>query len=229
MLRQVISLNIKRWVFPFLIFLLAIILSMQVLAQTQEKTLAGKTFVIDSGHGGMDDGAQRYGVKEDDINLAIAKEVSRQLVAQGADVLMTRDGDYDLSDADDANHKQEDLKRRVAIINCGMADYFISIHLNAYTSSNVQGAQVFYQEDHCESEAIAKQIQEQLEVKTDSKMSAKIGNYYILEKPSIPGVLVECGFLSNEQEREQLQDEAYQKLLASAIVEGFIAYVKENP
>lgn len=229
MLRQVISLNIKRWVFPFLIFLLAIILSMQVLAQTQEKTLAGKTFVIDSGHGGMDDGAQRYGVKEDDINLAIAKEVSRQLVAQGADVLMTRDGDYDLSDADDANHKQEDLKRRVAIINCGMADYFISIHLNAYTSSNVQGAQVFYQEDHCESEAIAKQIQEQLAVKTDSKMSAKIGNYYILEKPSIPGVLVECGFLSNEQEREQLQDEAYQKLLASAIVEGFIAYVKENP
>ena len=228
MLRQVISLSIKRWVFPFLIFVLAIILSMQVLAQTQGETLAGKTFVIDSGHGGMDDGAQRYGVKEDDINLAIAKEVSKQLVAQGADVLMTRDGDYDLSDTDDANHKQEDLKRRVAIINCGMADYFISIHLNAYTSSNVQGAQVFYQEDHRESEVIAKQIQAQLAAKTDSKMSAKIGNYYILEKPSIPGVLVECGFLSNEEERKQLQNEAYQKLLASAIVEGFISYVEGN-
>lgn len=220
--------RMKRWIFPLLIFLLAVFLSMRALAQTNEPPLADLTFVIDSGHGGKDDGAQRNGVKEDEINLAIAKELCAQLVEQGANVILTRDDDYDLSDTNAENHKQEDLKQRVMIINSGIADYFISIHLNAYTSTKVQGAQVFYQEKNKESKAIAEQIQTQLVEMTNTKLSIKEGDYYILRKPSIPGVLVECGFLSNAQEREKLQEETYQHTIAEAIAAGVVNYIQNK-
>ncbi len=226
---MVSTMKLKRWVLPFLLFAAALAMSMQVLAQPQALPLAGRTYVIDSGHGGKDDGAQREGVKEDAINLAIAKEVRAQLTAQGANVIMTREEDYDLADEDVDNRKREDMRRRVEIINCGLADAFISIHLNAYTSANVQGAQVFYQGDQRESEKLAKKIQQRLGQVCQSERSAKAGDYYILEKPSVVGVLVECGFLSNAQEREKLQQEEYQKQLAQAIVEGMIAYEHSRP
>ena len=131
-------------------------------------------------------GAQRGDVREDAINLAIAREVRTLLIEQGASVIMTRDGDHDLAGEDAENRKREDMQQRVAIINCGWADAFISIHLNAYTSANVHGAQVFYQEENAASKQMAQQIQQQLSASTDTKMSAKPGDYYILEKPSVP-------------------------------------------
>ena len=218
----------KRWILPFLLFAAALVMSMQVLAVPQALPLANRVYVIDSGHGGKDDGAQRGDVREDAINLAIAREVRTLLIEQGASVIMTRDGDHDLAGEDAENRKREDMQQRVAIINCGWADAFISIHLNAYTSANVHGAQVFYQEENAASKQMAQQIQQQLSASTDTKMSAKPGDYYILEKPSVPGVLVECGFLSHAAEREQLQSESYQKTLAKAIVDGVIAYERNE-
>ena len=103
---MVSTMKLKRWVLPFLLFAAALAMSMQVLAQPQALPLAGRTYVIDSGHGGKDDGAQREGVKEDAINLAIAKEVRAQLTAQGANVIMTREEDYDLADEDVDNRKR---------------------------------------------------------------------------------------------------------------------------
>lgn len=225
---MVIDMYIRRWLFPFLLFLTAIIMSMQVLAQPYDLPLADMTFIVDSGHGGKDDGAQRSDLKEDAINLAIAKKLKAKLIEQGANVIMTREGDYDLSGDDTNNHKQEDLKRRVEIINSGMGDYFISIHLNAFTSASAKGAQVFYQEKNTESEKLAEQIQAQLKENTGSHLSAKIGDYYILKKPSVPGVLVECGFLSNAEEREKLNEDAYQELLAETITKGIIQYLTKK-
>lgn len=63
----------KRWILPFLLFAAALVMSMQVLAVPQTLPLANRVYVIDSGHGGKDDGAQRGDVREDAINLAIAR------------------------------------------------------------------------------------------------------------------------------------------------------------
>ena len=72
------------------------------------------------------------------------------------------------------------------------------------------------------------QIQKQLNKVSENEKNIKAGDYYILNKPSVPGVLVECGFLSNPQERNRLNEESYQKTLAKAILEGLLIYEKEN-
>ncbi len=134
-----------------LVCLLAVTMSIQVFSAQSVMPLAGKTILVDSGHGGKDDGAQRGEVKEDAINLAIAMEVRKQLIEQGANVLMTREDDRDLAEEDSENRKRDDMKKRVEFIECGFCDMFVSIHLNAYPDSSVRGAQVFYQpEQHAE-------------------------------------------------------------------------------
>ena len=190
--------------------------------------LAGKTILVDSGHGGKDDGAQREEVKEDEINLIIAQEVKAQLIAQGANVLMTREDDRDLADTESDNRKRDDMKKRVEFIECGFCDLFVSIHLNAYPDASVQGAQVFYRAQDDQSELLAQRMQEALSHCSGQKRREKPGDYYILKRTTVPGVLVECGFLSNAEEREKLQSEAYQKQIAAAIVQGMIHYVRGN-
>ena len=146
-----------------LVCLLAVTMSIQVFSAQSVMPLAGKTILVDSGHGGKDDGAQRGEVKEDAINLAIAMEVRKQLIEQGANVLMTREDDRDLAEEDSENRKRDDMKKRVEFIECGFCDMFVSIHLNAYPDSSVRGAQVFYQPDSMQSERMAQLMQEQPE------------------------------------------------------------------
>lgn len=208
--------------------LLAAMTGIHVFSAQSVMPLAGKTVLVDSGHGGKDDGAQRGEVKEDEINLIIAQEVKAQLISQGANVLMTREDDRDLADADSENRKRDDMKKRVEFIECGFCDLFVSIHLNAYPDASVQGAQVFYREQDGQSERLAQLTQEALSRCSGQKRREKPGDYYILERTTVPGVLVECGFLSNAEEREKLQSKAYQKQVAAAIVQGLIRYVREN-
>ena len=119
-----------------LVCLLAVMMSIQVFSAQSVMPLAGKTILVDSGHGGKDDGAQRGEVKEDAINLAIAMEVRKQLIEQGANVLMTREDDRDLAEEDSENRKRDDMKKRVEFIECGFCDMFVSIHLNAPTAAS---------------------------------------------------------------------------------------------
>lgn len=215
-----------KWIAPLALVLLLTATCIHVLSAEPALPLAGRTILLDGGHGGKDDGAQREEVKEDEINLAIVQKIEKLLIEQGANVILTRDGDYDLALDDAENRKREDMKQRVALIGCGFCDYFISIHLNAYPNSGVYGAQVFYQETNTQSKALAECLQQQLSRVSQSDMSAKPGAYYILEKSAVPGVLAECGFLSNEKERSLLKEESYQQELAQAIVEGVLAYEK---
>lgn len=211
-----------------LICLLAVTMSIQVFSAQSVMPLAGKTILVDSGHGGKDDGAQRGEVKEDAINLAIAMEVRKQLIEQGANVLMTREDDRDLAEEDSENRKRDDMKKRVEFIECGFCDMFVSIHLNAYPDSSVRGAQVFYQPDSMQSERMAQLMQEELSSCSGQQRKQKPGDYYILTRTTVPGILAECGFLSNAEERSMLQSADYQKKIAAAIVQGLVRYVKET-
>jgi len=186
-------------------------------------TLLGKIIYIDPGHGGKDNGASYGGILEDEINLKISGYVIEQLIDYGGYVLTSRTNDYDLSSLYDKNKKRADLIGRVRQINISKADIFVSIHLNSYLSEVINGAQVFYQNKE-KSKVLAENIQKHLNVMTNNSKKVKKGDYYILNKSVQPGVIVECGFLSNTKEREKLVDDEYQKKIAKKIVQGIIDY-----
>ncbi|MCL2354160.1 MAG: N-acetylmuramoyl-L-alanine amidase [Defluviitaleaceae bacterium] len=182
-----------------------------------------KVIVIDPGHGGWDPGKiSSEGHKEADINLAIAKKLQFYLEHGGAVTFLTRSGDEAL-----ANKKRADLAARVAFVSDFDADLFISIHQNAFEQPSVRGAQVFYYEDSIEGEALADAIQKSIQTiaDKDNKMSIKGGtSYFILKESSSPAVIVECGFLTNQRDLENLITDEYQEKLAWSIYLGIVDY-----
>lgn len=189
--------------------------------------LAGITIVIDAGHGGVDPGSSRGNVVEDEINLSIAKKLERILKEAGAEVIMIRDEDEDLSQEGASSKKQSDLKARVEIMNQENVTFFISLHGNISLDTTVKGAQVYYQSDHEQSQILAECVQQALKNTTSSKFIIKKGDYYILNNTKNFGILVEYGFLSNAEEREKLKDQKYQDTIAYNIYEGIIEYLKK--
>lgn len=195
----------------------------KTIAYNTTEKLNGKTIFIDAGHGGNDNGANSNNVLEDEINLKISISLAKELIDKGAYVLMSRTGDYDLASLYQTNRKREDLKKRVQMINDSKPDAFISIHLNKYQSSSIEGAQVFFQNNE-DSKFLANAIQNQLNILCSKKRNSKQGDYYILNNASYTGVIIECGFLSNDNEREKLTTESYQNILAKKISDALSLY-----
>ncbi len=183
--------------------------------------LTGKTIVIDPGHGLEDPGTSYGNILEKDINLKISKYLYEELGAMGANVIMTRDGDYDLSRPNANYRKKSDFDNRIKLINESNADMYVSIHLNYLSDSKYSGAQVFYTKDN---EELAKVIQSSLneETKSDRKSKPMPKDTYMYSKLKVKGVLIECGFLSNKKERELLTTSEYQQKLAKIIAEGLV-------
>lgn len=188
--------------------------------------------VIDAGHGGDDPG--KVGINkalEKDVNLQIALLVKEYLTKQDVEVILTRQTDEGLNDANASNKKVQDMKRRIAMIEEKKPDVTVSIHQNSYPEEYVHGAQVFYYTGSKEGEALAEAIQEQMLQKVDpeNKRQIKANNsYYLLKKTSIPIVIVECGFLSNYAEAENLCDAEYQERVAWAIHIGILQYLNRK-
>lgn len=195
-----------------------------VAAQRAYRALDGVEIVLDAGHGGKDDGARANEVKEQVINLSIAKKLKKRLEESGAHVTMTRSGAYDLASANASNRKKEDMKKRVEIINAEKTDLFLSIHLNSYPNTSVKGAQAFYASDNEISKVFADMVQKHLRALTQTKMTSKPGDYYILNNTHKIGSLVECGFLSNAEDRAKLVDEEYQKKVAQTLYDSILEY-----
>ncbi|PEA54619.1 N-acetylmuramoyl-L-alanine amidase CwlD [Bacillus pseudomycoides] len=196
--------------------------------------LSGKIIVLDAGHGGPDGGAVGGDdIVEKDITLEITKKVRDYLQEQGALVILTRNGDYDLADKSTKGYsrrKAEDLKKRVEIINKPDVDFFVSVHLNALPSGSSKGAQTFYYRSLVENERAAKFIQAELRTSLENtNRSAKtISRVYLLKHAKTPGALVEAGFLSNVNERYLLNSEKYQQKVAAAIYRGVLRYFTEK-
>ena len=185
--------------------------------------LYGCTIYIDAGHGGKDNGASYNGVLEDEINLSISKLLIEMLVDKGAYVYSSRDGDYDLATNYDKNRKAKDLKRRVELINNLKPDLFLSIHLNTYNDELVKGGQVFYQTNE-KSRLLADILQKRFNSLSNKSKKAKFGDYYLLNKSNPIGVLIECGFLTNQDDLRNLSDVEYQEIIVENIIGGIKEY-----
>ena len=187
--------------------------------------LLGKVIYLDAGHGGPDPGTIYKNIYEKDINLEICKKLQTILEDEGAIVYLTRYGDYDLSKSYTGSRKKSDLNNRAKIINDSKADLYISIHLNSISSSTWRGAQVFYDDVNEKNQDLALIMQEQL--KTDLKTTRKvkeISTMLMNRKITIPGLLIEVGFLSNPNDRYLLQKPSYQQKLVESIKNGIIKY-----
>jgi N-acetylmuramoyl-L-alanine amidase len=145
------------------------------------------------------------------------------LLKNGVNVILTREGDYDLSSPNALRRKKSDFDNRIKLINDSDANMYISIHINYLDASKYYGAQVFYTKNN---EDIAKSIQESLVNNLKSPLDYKklSDDIYMYKKLNVPGVLVECGFLSNYNERILLQKDDYQLKIAGAIIDGIINY-----
>ncbi|MBP1890003.1 N-acetylmuramoyl-L-alanine amidase [Clostridium moniliforme] len=184
--------------------------------------------LIDPGHGGYDGGAKsKGGVIEKDINLAISLKLKDALKKEGYTVYMTRENDIAL-----ANSKKEDLEIRCEKKKETECDVFISIHQNMFSSSNSKGTQVWYSSNE-NSKILAENIQEAVKetlqpnnnrLAKDAKKSYKI----LRDEYNGASIIVECGFLSNYEEEEKLQNEDYQNKIVLEIKKGINKYFSQK-
>ena len=191
------------------------------------------TVIVDAGHGGEDPGkvSNYSGANEKDINLAIAKFLAEELKSAGYQVIMTREDDklvYKEGTTDITEKRRQDLTRRKEIMDNSGADIVVSIHVNDFSDSKYYGAQVFYPPNSEESKQLAICVQKVLREDVDptNKREAleKTTPILILRNLKTPTIVVECGFLSNQQEEQKLRTESYQKQLAKAIKKGIDNY-----
>lgn len=186
--------------------------------------------LIDAGHGGEDGGAVVGSVLEKQINLAVAQDTADLLTFCGFDVQMTRTDDDALTDEgeDVKKRKYNDMKLRLELYNASPQNVIISIHQNKFSNASSKGIQVFYSPNNDKSAVLAECVRYaavgmlQPDNTRENKAAGK--DIYLLKNTDNPAVLVECGFLSNREEREKLVTGSYQKQLALAIAAGFINY-----
>ena len=191
-----------------------------------------RTIVLDAGHGGEDGGAvSPDGVVESDLNLAITRRLRDVLLFLGRDTVLTRTGEdaiYSPEAVTLREKKVSDLKNRVALINALPHAVLLSIHQNSMPQHPaVHGAQVFSNPQE-PAAGLAQSIQQALNltVNTGNEKTAKaIGDsVYLMKHITCPGVLVECGFLSNSHEAQLLRQPEQQKRLVAAIVAGYLNF-----
>lgn len=213
-------------------FLAAVGLCFRALVSAQAVSAfdTGMKVVIDAGHGGIDGGVvgRATGVKESDLNLAIAFRLQSELTDMGFEVVMTRKTQAGLYDTTAKGFKKRDMQKRKEIIQAAEPALIISIHQNFYSSKRTRGGQVFYLENSVEGEKFALSVQEELnelyEKKGVRSRKATKGDFFILKCYDCPSAIVECGFLSNAEDEALLLDEVWQSELAKGITSGVLGY-----
>lgn len=199
-------------------------------SHSAELPLEDAPVLIDAGHGGEDGGTvAEDGTLEKNINLAISLHLRDILSLWGYSVTMTRQTDISIHSPECASmrdRKVSDMHNRLSLYN--QANVVIAIHQNHFSVAKYSGAQVFYSGNHTNSELLASAIQASLvtHIQPDNaRQIKKAGNgIYLLSHTQRPAVLVECGFLSNLEERQRLKSPAYQQRVAAAVFAGLSDY-----
>lgn len=181
----------------------------------------GFAVVIDAGHGGWDGGAvSADGVKESDIDLALALDLADKLERRGVAVVLTRSDDSALGET-----KREDMQQRARVIASSRAQCVVSLHLNSFPSQpSRRGAQVFY-DDSGKGESLASAIQARLNASLNARYCGRsdfmpqAGDFFITKCSDLPSVIVECGFLSNAEDKALLTSHGYRNELCTILAD----------
>ncbi|WP_252231156.1 MULTISPECIES: N-acetylmuramoyl-L-alanine amidase CwlD [unclassified Clostridium] len=217
--------NMKRVLSIFCIIFLILGIPTRVLA---EENKSKHVIVIDPGHGGIDGGAKsKKGTVEKDINLSISLKLKDQLEELGYNVYLTREDDSELD-----KKKVNDLNARCNMKKDKNCEVFISIHQNMFPQPKCFGAQVWYSNNE-KSKLLADNIQNSLKSNIDdeNKRVAKAAkDQYRILRDGYDGacVLVECGFLSNNKEEENLKSDEHQEKIAKSISDAVNSYFENT-
>lgn len=173
-----------------------------------------KTVVIDAGHGGHDRGAANGKVYEKHLALDTAYRLQAILKKMGYHTVMTRSRDYFVP-----------LGERARIANAQSNAIFVSIHFNHTWRKEASGLETFY--FHSEAAQMASFVQAGIVRHTATQnRHAKFARFFVLRKTSIPGILVEGGFVSNQRECDRMKSAAFRQGIAEGIAEGVKRYAK---
>lgn len=179
-----------------------------------------RIIVLDPGHGGKDSGAVNGSYAEKRIALSVASLVKEKLEKDGAIVYMTREGDT-----------YPTLKERVDFAHQKYAEIFVSIHVNASASASAKGTETYYSitanENELEDKVLATNINNEI-VKQANMVNrgVKREDFYVIRHSVFPSVLVELGFISNNEDLSKLVNSNYQAIFANAIYQGIVNYYK---
>lgn len=190
--------------------------------------LSGKKVMLDSGHGGYDDGSVgKHGIKEKDITLAITLKLRDLLEQDGAEVFLTRDSDEVSWPSDNGR----DLRKRSMMANDSQADCFVSVHTNFsdVAASEISGSEIWLSYEDERNIALAEAVNEAL-IEADYTKSRGLKDHKesflsLLYYNEIPSILVETAFLSNDEDYAVLVDEQGQQRIADALAQGIKAYL----
>ena len=181
-----------------------------------KKEVIKNKIVLDAGHGGSDYGAIREGINEKDITLDITQKVASILKSKGYKVALTRSDDTYVS-----------LQDRVTFSEKETPEIFVSIHVNSAVAVEPKGIETHYYHDY--SKELARIVQNHLIKNIDTKDRGLLkSKFYVINHTTVPAILVETGFISNEEERNELVTEARKQKTAKAIAEGIIEYIKSE-
>ncbi|MCC8023073.1 MAG: N-acetylmuramoyl-L-alanine amidase [Clostridiales bacterium] len=192
--------------------------------------------VIDPGHGGLDGGTSGSdGTVEKDLNLSIALKLKDYLDFLGIPNVMTRSEDVSIYSEGASTvkaKKTSDLKNRMELVNSYENSILISIHQNHYSEEKYWGTQVFYSANDEHSQHLAQLVQttvsEQLQEGNNRQVKKAGSDLYLLYRAERPSILIECGFMSNQEENELLKDEAYQNKLAYCFTMAILQYLNHQ-
>ena len=173
--------------------------------------------VLDAGHGGSDYGAIREGINEKDITLEITQRVDAILRAKGYKTSLVRVDDTFVS-----------LEDRVAFSENEQPEIFVSIHVNSAVSNDPNGIETHWYHDY--SKGLAEIIHKHMTKENSSAKDRGLfkSKFYVINHTTVPAVLCEIGFLSNEAERNELITEKRKQKTAKAIAEGIMEYLKNK-
>ena len=187
--------------------------------ESEKKTLEGLTIVVDAGHGGSEKGAIGcLGDEEKNINLKIANELKEILCLMGADVVMTRECDGNIS-----------LDDRIKIAREKCANIFVSIHLNSipdikFDVHKNKGTSVYYYNQNSKDLAklVEKSVVDKLETRNDG---VKTASFAVIRPTEYVGILVEVAYMTNPIDSVLYTKESFPRETAKAIADGVLEYV----
>jgi N-acetylmuramoyl-L-alanine amidase len=224
--------------------ILALIATTTVVAHAEEPADT-PLVVIDPGHGGPYSNANANGLREKNVNLAIALELREALLLRGYRVVMTRTTDRAVETADIATWRyrygvwrlrkdglrgshglpKDDLQARCNVANSMGADCFISIHCNGASRRTARGYETYASSRDPDGVQLATWIHRGVMARTRTvNRGAHKTDFYVLRWTDCPAVLIESGFISSKRDAAALRRSAYVRRIAAGVALGVDAW-----